>query len=622
MSVLPAAEFNSLVDELKNIITSSGQALTGADVTQIAKGIANYVMNGNFFTDSGVANAYLLNVVGAKLAPTTYTNGFTVLFKVGNTNTGASSVNVGGLGVKSIKKNNGADDLDAGDLSMGSIVELVYDLSGDYFELTRTEFIAGDFLRRDQTSNVTVGYTTTAFSLGNSGTGTVTPLIANGHIQTLTINGNFTLAAPTDIESGIIEIEATNTAPGGFVITTSAYTVIQNDYNNASGAVNLIRILKIGSISYLSIRPATLVSNVSVLAPVYNAVINGGMDVWQRNVSFTNPINNTYTADRWFNAKLVTTAAYNYTRSTLVPPVDNNTPLLNYSLAINVTASDASVTATKLAMISQRIEGYNYKPLAQRSMTLSFWVRSSITGTYCVSVCNSNRDRCFIREYTINNANTWERKVISIDPSPALGTWNYLNGIGLEVNFVLMAGSNFQGSAGTWLTTASLATANQTNFLGVNGATFNLTAVQLETGSNASPFALEEFTEIFNKCQRYFEKTYNLNLFPGNANGRAAQISSQDEGAYYMGNGITTTAPQPLSASSPNGRYYVRKRSLPSAQTYNPSNGNAGNARNITANANILSNILAGETSILIGFPGGGTLGNAYELHYTIDSEL
>lgn len=619
---MPAEEYNDETGELKNVVTSSGQTLTGADNAQLSKAIANYVANGNFYTDSGVANAYLLTVVGSKYTPTSYTNGFTAMFKVGNSNTGASTINVAGLGVKPIKKNNGADDLSSGDLINGSIVEVVYDLSGDYFELTRTEFIAGDFLRRDVTNNITVGYTTTAFSLGNSGTGTVTPLIANGHIQTLTINGNFTLAAPTDTQSGVIEIQTTNAAPGGYTINTAVYTVIENDYNDANGAVNLIRILKINSTSYLSIRPATLSSNLNVLAPVYNAIINGGMDVWQRNITFTNPINNTYIADRWFNAKLVTTAAYNYTRSSLVPDVDSNTPLLNFSLGINVTASDASVIATKLAMISQRIEGYNYKPLAQRSMTLSFWVRSSITGTYCVSVCNSNRDRCFIREYTITAPNTWERKVVTIDASPALGTWNYLNGVGLEVNFVLMAGSNFQGSAGTWLTTASLATANQTNFLGVNGATFNLTAVQLETGSNASPFALEEFTEIFNKCQRYFEKTYNLNLYPGHANARGAGISSVDEGAYYMGNGLTTTAPQLLSASSPNGRYYVRKRGLPSAQTYNPSNGNAGNARNITANANILSNILAGETSILIGFPGGGILGNAYELHYTIDAEL
>ncbi len=251
VSVLPAAQFNSYINELKNIITSANQTLTGADVAQIARGIANYVANGNFFTDSGVANAYLLTVVGAKYAPTLYTNGFTVLFKVGNTNSGASTVNVAGLGIKNIKKNNGANDPAAGDLVAGNIVELVYDLSGDYFELTRTEFVASDFIRRNVTANVTVGYTTTAQALGNSGTGTVTPTIAAGSIKTLTINGNFTLAAPTDTQSGYIEIRAVNDAIGGYAITISAFSVVNGVYNSGANVVNLIRITKIGANSYI-----------------------------------------------------------------------------------------------------------------------------------------------------------------------------------------------------------------------------------------------------------------------------------------------------------------------------------------------------------------------------------
>lgn len=251
VSVLPAAEFNSIVNELKNIVSSSSQVLTGADVAQIAKGMANYVANGNFYTDSGSANTYVLTVVGSKFAATGYTNGFTVMFKVGNSNTGASTVNVSGLGIKPIKKNNGASDLSSGDMTAGNIVELVYDSGSDYFELTRTELIAADFLRKDTTANVTVGYTTTAQSLGNSGTGTITPTIATGSIKTLTINGNFTLAAPTDAQSGYIEILATNDGVGGHAITVSAYQVVSGSYNSIAGAVNLIRITKIGSSSFL-----------------------------------------------------------------------------------------------------------------------------------------------------------------------------------------------------------------------------------------------------------------------------------------------------------------------------------------------------------------------------------
>lgn len=135
VSVLPASQFNNYINELKNIILSTNQALTAADVTQIAKSMANYVINGNFFTDSGLADAYILSVVGTKLAPTEYVDGFTVSFQPGNANTGASTINVSGLGVKNIKKNNGANDLVSGDLTTSMIYTLVYRLSGDYFEL-------------------------------------------------------------------------------------------------------------------------------------------------------------------------------------------------------------------------------------------------------------------------------------------------------------------------------------------------------------------------------------------------------------------------------------------------------------------------------------------------------
>jgi hypothetical protein len=252
VSVLPAAQFNSYIDELKNIITSTNQVLSAADVTQIAKAIANYVANGTFYTDSGVANAYILTVVGAKLSPTAYANGFTASFKVGNTNTGASTVNVAGLGVKSIRKNNGLN-LTAGDLVMNTVVKLVYDLSNDWFTLVSTEFVAADFLNRGITNNVTVGYTTTAQNLGNSGTGTITPTIATGSIKRLTINGSFTLAAPTDPQSGYILIEATNNATGGFGITLTSYVSIGGLYNPAPNAINLFVISKVGSASYLQI---------------------------------------------------------------------------------------------------------------------------------------------------------------------------------------------------------------------------------------------------------------------------------------------------------------------------------------------------------------------------------
>lgn len=251
VSVLPAAEFNSINSELQNIILSTAQTLSGADNNQISRSMGNYVAKGDFYTDSGVANAYVLTIVDSFRAPTSYTNGFRARFKVGNNNTGAATVNVASLGVKTIKKNGGADDLESGDLVLGRIVELTYDLGNDCFILFATETSPTNVVRNDVTTTLEVGYTTIVEDLGNSGTGTITPLIANGSIKRLTINGSFTLAAPTDTNSGYIEIEATNDATGGYAITITAFDVLSGTYDSAANAINLIRITKIGSNSYL-----------------------------------------------------------------------------------------------------------------------------------------------------------------------------------------------------------------------------------------------------------------------------------------------------------------------------------------------------------------------------------
>lgn len=603
VSVLPAAEWNSLADELKNVITSSGQALSGADVFQISKALANYVINGNYFTDSGVANAYVLGVVGAKMSPTAYFDGFTALFKVGNTNTGISTVNVTGLGIKTIKKASGTSDLGSGDLVANMVVEIVYNLSGDYFELTRTEFIAGDFLRRNVTANVTVGYTTTAYSLGNSGTGTVTPSIANGHIQTININGNFTLATPIEAASGIIEIQATNASPGGFTINTTAYTVIENAYDSSSGKVNIIRILKIGSISYLSIQPVPIVSLTSFSS--YNSAINGDFDIWQRAISFTNPSDDTYTADRWVNRKLATSAQYNILQSGDIPNVDTNISRLNYSLQAIITAADASMAAGNFVAITQRVEGFNFKALAQKPFTMSFWVKSSITGTYCVSFNSRNDDRSYVAEYTINAANTWERKVITVAASPTGGTWTYTTGVGLKVNFVLYAGSTYQTAANTWNASTSYATSNQTNFLGNNGAIFRIAAVKLEPGSNASPFVSEDYAINLERCQRYYEKSYDYNIVPGT-------ITMIGQYVYPQQNAQLNPAMV---------KYTTAKANTPTIYIYNPITGAINSMRGST-NVNYTPSILyVAQRSFAINNSVTGVLQDLM-FQYVIDSEL
>ena len=123
---LTATEFNQIPNELENTISSTGQTPNDGDLFQVSKSIADYTANGDFYTDSGAADAYVLAAQGSKQAPTSYATGTRVRFSVGNTNTGASTVNVATLGVKSIKRQDGSA-LSIGDMVAGEIVELEYD---------------------------------------------------------------------------------------------------------------------------------------------------------------------------------------------------------------------------------------------------------------------------------------------------------------------------------------------------------------------------------------------------------------------------------------------------------------------------------------------------------------
>jgi hypothetical protein len=184
-------------------------------------------------------------------------------------------------------------------------------------------------------------------------------------------------------------------------------------------------------------------------------------------------------------------------------PADNE---FQTSLRVAVTTADASIAAGDTCFISQRIEGYNVRDLIGRTFTLRFRVRSSKTGVHCVAFRNSGLNRSAVAEYTVNAANTWESKSITV-PSGLItaGTWDWTNGTGLEVCFVLAAGSTFQGTAGAWQTGTFLDTANQVNCLDSNTNIFAITGVQLEPGAVDSPFEHRPFGVELGLAQRYYE---------------------------------------------------------------------------------------------------------------------
>ena len=246
--------------------------------------------------------------------------------------------------------------------------------------------------------------------------------------------------------------------------------------------------------------------NGGALSGARNRIINGDMRIDQRNAgaSVTPTVDNEYVLDRW-RADLSVSSKYSVQQNagSVTPPAGHT----NY---LGVTSLSAySVGASDYFMVEQAIEGFNISDLAWGSasaatVTLSFWVRSSLTGTFGGSVMNSAANRSYPFTYSISAANTWESKTVTI-PGDTTGTWVTNSGIGIRLFFGLGVGGNNSGTAGSWAAAGRLGATGATSVVGTNGATFYITGVQLEAGSVATPFERRSFGQELALCQRYYE---------------------------------------------------------------------------------------------------------------------
>lgn len=246
-----------------------------------------------------------------------------------------------------------------------------------------------------------------------------------------------------------------------------------------------------------------------------NYVINGNFDFWQR-LSSSQTVDATvrYHADRFSTHRDTGGAATTSIRSTDVPTLAESQFQSTYSMRIdNPTAVAPGVN--DVTNITYKIEGHDYVSLHGGVVTLSFWVKSSITGIYSISLRNSAGDRNMVTSYTVDVANTWEEKEITIQLDNA-GTWLFDNQQGVSVNWILAAGTNrLTSTLDTWSAATDIAATGQAN-IHQTGATFFLAQVQIVQGSEKLPFrrAGKTIVEELELCQRYFEKSGAVDSSP------------------------------------------------------------------------------------------------------------
>lgn len=234
-----------------------------------------------------------------------------------------------------------------------------------------------------------------------------------------------------------------------------------------------------------------------------NRIINGDMRIDQRNAGASiNPTDGQFVVDR-FAMGVSQASKLTVQQSAIAPSGFSNSVLITSSSSYAVLAGD-------YFGIRQGIEGFNIADLAwgtadAKPAALSFWVRSSLTGTFAGSLRNQSATRSYPFNYTINSANTWEQKTVII-PGDTTGTWLTNNGQGINLWFALGTGSNFSGTAGAWAGSNFVSATGATSLVGTNGATFYLTGVQLEAGPTATPFERRPIGVELQLALRYYQK--------------------------------------------------------------------------------------------------------------------
>ena len=347
-----------------------------------------------------------------------------------------------------------------------------------------------------------------------------------------------------------------------------------------------------------------------------NRIINGDMVIDQRNngasVNTTTVGSVTYLVDRFFYFVSATS------KFTAQRNAGSVTPPAGFTNYLGITSSSAYTVGTnEQFVIGQRIEGFNTADLAfgtanARTVTLSFWVRSSLTGTFSGSLSNSAVSRSYPFSYTISSANTWEQKSVTIAGATS-GTWVTNNGIGIRLYFSLGTGSTLATTAGSWASGFYLGATGTTSVVGTNGATFYITGVQLERNTTATPFEWIPYGMELLLCQRYYEKSYDLGTAVGASTNNGQRVTAGNAGTNTTGE-ITVSC-----------EFSVKKRTAPTVVIYD-SVGNSGKCTRTNIGVGNFDNqavdtVLGSENNVYL-YSNTGSNAGILRYHFTASAEL
>jgi hypothetical protein len=343
-----------------------------------------------------------------------------------------------------------------------------------------------------------------------------------------------------------------------------------------------------------------------------NRIINGDMRIAQRGTSFSF---GTGGGTLYFGADRFNTLDYNWSAGSNIT-VSNETSVVPSGFTNSYKWANGATGLTfgsgGYQSILQSIEGFNIADCYSKTVTLSFWVRASTAGTYSVNFINNSGsyERYIVKTYTINTANTWEQKTISIDMSAgtSAGTWNTTNGQGLNVAWLLGTASNRTGNSAldTWTTPGSyhFATTSSVQLSAIANSTFYLTGVQLEQNTSATPFERRLYNQELANCQRYYSKSYATETAPATATATNSIIW------------LTETT------NSYTNRYMalpVTMRSAPTVVAYSPATGVSGKMRNTDTAADITVNV---KNTCIYAANVSVNTSNELTVHWTASAEL